>query len=267
MLTESQIEELALRLAEAEEHRRQIPALTVSFPTLTIDDAYAVQKCWMDRKIAAGRVVKGYKVGLTSRAMQKSSNIDEPDYGVLLDDMLFEDGASLEAARFLDPKIEVELAFVLKDPLEGRDVTVSDVLEATDYVVPALELIDARLRRTDPETGYTRKVFDTIADNAASAGVIVGRQRIAPKEMDLRWIGAALSLNGNIEETGLSCGVLDHPANGVSWVCKRFAEHGVGLSPGQLILSGSFVRPVPVKAGDTVTGEFGSLGTVVVRFH
>ena len=266
MLSDTEIEKLALQLADAEEQRCQIAALTVAYPGMTMDDAYAIQKRWIDRKIAAGRSIKGYKIGLPSRAMQKSSHIDQPDYGVLLDDMFFEDGATLEAGQFLDPKIEVELAFVLKDRLEGDKVTVSDVLNATDYLVPALELIAARCQRTDPETGYTRKVYDTIADNAASAGVIVGNRPIKPADTNLRWVGAALSLNGKIEETGLACGVLDHPANGVCWVCKRFAAHGIGLEPGQLILSGSFTRPVPVKAGDTVRGDFGSLGGITVQF-
>ncbi len=169
MLSDTEIEKLALQFADAEEQRCQIAALTVAYPGMTMDDAYAIQKRWIDRKIAAGRSIKGYKIGLTSRTMQKSSHIDEPDYGVLLDDIFFDDGATLEAGQFLDPKIEVELAFVLKDRLEGDKVTVSDVLNATDYLVPALELIAARCQRTDPETGYTRKVYDTIADNAASA--------------------------------------------------------------------------------------------------
>ena len=267
MLTELQIEALALKLAGAEADREQIPALTVSHPDLTMDDAYAIQKRSIERKVERGRSIRGYKIGLTSRAMQKSSQIDEPDYGVLLDDMFFEDGATIEAARFLVPRIEVELAFVLKDRLEGEHVTIDRVLSATDYVVPALEIIDARCQRVDPDTGYTRKVFDTIADNAASAGVVVGSRRFDPRKLDLRWVGAALSLNGAVEETGLAIGVLGHPANGVCWVCKRFSPHGVALEPGQFILSGSFTRPIPVQAGDSICGDFGALGAIAVRFE
>lgn len=267
MLTEEQIKTAAERLYEAEQNRKQIPALTLQYPELDMNDAYAIQKAWVDQKKADGRSVIGYKVGLTSRAMQMAVNIDQPDYGVLLDDMLFEDGATLKASDFLDPRIEVELAFVLKKPLFGENVSIFDVYNATDYVIPSLELIAARCMRTDPETGYTRKVYDTISDNAANAGIILGGRPIKPTEMDLRWAGAALYLNGQIEETGLASGVLGHPAKGISWVCKRFAPHGVGLEAGQVILAGSFTRPVPVKAGDTIHADFGPLGGIGLRFE
>ncbi|GGB84241.1 2-oxo-hepta-3-ene-1,7-dioic acid hydratase [Marinobacterium zhoushanense] len=266
MLTQEQITTAAERLYQAEVERKQIPALTLQHPEMTMDDAYAIQKAWVDRKIEDGRSVIGYKVGLTSRAMQMAVNIDQPDYGVLLNDMLFEDGATLKASDFLDPRIEVELAFILNKPLFGENVSIFDVYNATDYVIPSLELIAARCMRTDPETGYTRKVYDTISDNAANAGIILGGRPIKPTEMDLRWAGAALYLNGQIEETGLASGVLGHPAKGISWVCKRFAPHGVGLEPGQIILAGSFTRPVPVKAGDTIHADFGPLGGIGLRF-
>ncbi len=194
MLTEQQQQECAARLHKAETERKQIKALTLDYPDLDMSDAYAIQKAWVDQKIASGRKVIGYKVGLTSRAMQMAVNIDEPDYGVLLDDMLFEDGDNAQAASdFLDPRIEVELAFVLKKPLFGENVSITDVYNATDYVIPSLELIAARCMRTDPETGYTRKVYDTISDNAANAGIIIlGGRPIKPTEMDLRWAGAML---------------------------------------------------------------------------
>ena len=266
MLSTEQIAVAANRLYEAEVDRQQIPALTLDYPQMNMDDAYAIQKQWVDRKVDEGRTVKGYKIGLTSRAMQMAANIDEPDYGVLLDDMLFEDGATLRAADFLDPRIEVELAFVLKKPLFGDNVSVVDVLNATDYVMPALELIAARCQRTNPATGYTRKVFDTISDNAANAGVILGGRPIRPTDIDLRWAGALLYLNGQIEETGIAAGVLGHPAKGIAWVCKRFAPHGIGLEPGQVILAGSFTRPVPVKAGDTIHADYGPLGGIAINF-
>lgn len=267
MLTKEQIQNAADRLYEAEVNRQQIPALTLDYPEMGMADAYAVQKQWVDRKVTEGRKVIGYKIGLTSRAMQMSSNIDEPDYGVLLDDMLFEDGATIKAADFLDPRIEAELAFVLKKPLFGENITIFDVLNATDYVIPSLELIAARCLRTDPKTGYTRKVYDTIADNAANAGIVLGGRPIKPTDIDLRWAGSMLYLNGQIEETGLAGGVLGNPLKGICWVCKRFAPHGISLEPGQIILSGSFIRPVPVKAGDTVHADFGSLGGVTLNFE
>jgi 2-oxo-hept-3-ene-1,7-dioate hydratase len=160
----------------------------------------------------------------------------------------------------------VEFAFVLRKPLSGEDVSVEEVMDATDYVVPALELIAARSFRIDPESGYTRTVFDTIADNAGNAGIIVGDRRIEPDAIDLRWAGALLYLNGEIEETGLGAGVMDHPAHGIRWVCKRFARHGIGLEPGQLILSGSFTRPVNVKAGDQLRADYGPLGDITIDF-
>lgn len=157
MLSEKQIKNAALALHDAEKQRIQLEATTVSHPDMTMDDAYAIQKAWVDMKIAEGREIKGYKIGLTSRAMQMSSQIDEPDYGTLLDDMFFEDGADIEVAQFTDARIEVELAFILKDRLDGADVSIFDVLNATDYVIPALELIAARTYRVHPETGYVRK--------------------------------------------------------------------------------------------------------------
>ncbi len=266
MLTEEQIADAAERLYQAETSVKQMPALTLSYPDMDMDDAYQVQKRWVDRKVEDGRKVVGYKIGLTSRAMQMAVNIDTPDYGVLLDDMVFPNGGTIPAGNFTDPRIETEFAFVLKKPLSGEDVTVEQVIDATDYVVPALELIAARSFRVDPESGYTRKVFDTIADNAANAGIIVGDVKIDPREVDLRWAGALLYLNEEIEETGLAAGVMDHPAHGIRWVCKRFAPWGIGLEPGQIILSGSFTRPVIVTPGDTIRADYGDFGEITINF-
>ena len=266
MLSEEQIADAAERLYQAENARVQMPALTLSYPDMDMDDAYRVQKSWVDRKVADGREVVGYKIGLTSRAMQMAVKIDTPDYGVLLDDMVFPNGATLPANDFTDPRIETEFAFVMKEPLAGEDVTIEQVIAATDYVVPALELIAARSFRVDPETGYTRKVYDTIADNAANAGIILGDTKIDPREVDLRWAGALLYLNEQIEETGLAAGVMDHPAHGIRWVCKRFAPWGIGLEPGQVILSGSFTRPVIVTPGDNIRADYGDFGQIKVSF-
>ena len=265
MLSSEEITAAANELYEAERNRVQIAPLSLRFPDMDMDDAYAVQEAWIDRKISDGRKLTGYKIGLTSRAMQMAMKIDTPDFGVLLDDMSYRDGDTIRAADFTDPRIEVEFAFVLKAPLYGEDVTLDEVIAATDYVVPALELIAARSYRVDPETGYTRTVFDTIADNAANAGYIVADSQVDPRDIDLRWAGAMLYLNGEIEETGLAGGVMGHPAHGIRWVCRRFAPHGVGLEPGQVILAGSFTRPVAVAAGDRVLADFGELGTIEVE--
>lgn len=267
MLDQQQIEDAVAMLHRAETNHEQVRALTLSHPDMDMEDAYAVQKGWVDRKLSEGREVIGYKIGLTSRAMQMAMKIDTPDYGVLLDNMAFANGCTIRAADFCDPRLEVEFAFVMKKPLFGEDVTLEQVLDATDYVVPAIELIAARSFRVDPETGYTRTVFDTIADNAANAGIITGDITAKPDEIDLRWAGAMLYLNGEIEETGLAAGVMDHPGHGIRWVCKRFAPHGIGLEPGQIILSGSFTRPVIVKAGDHVRADYGPLGEINISFE
>ncbi|MBT5031939.1 MAG: 2-oxo-hepta-3-ene-1,7-dioic acid hydratase [Proteobacteria bacterium] len=266
MLTEQQINKAANDLYAAEVNRKQIAPLTLTYPDMDMDDAYAVQSAWVERKLQTGRKVIGYKIGLTSRAMQRTMKIDTPDYGVLLDDMVFADGGNICASDFLDPQIEVELAFVLKKPLSGENVTVEQVLDATDYVVPAFELIAARSVRVDPKTGYARKVFDTISDNAANAGIITGGRQVKPGEVDLRWCGAIVELNGVIEQTGLAAAVLGHPAQGICCIARRFAPHGISLEPGQVLLSGSFTAPIKVKAGDAVQADYGDLGSISVDF-
>jgi 2-oxo-hept-3-ene-1,7-dioate hydratase len=267
MLTEDQINLAADNLYNAEKNRQQIEPLTLTHPDMTIDDAYAVQSQWVGRKVSQdGRKVVGYKIGLTSRAMQRVMKIDTPDYGVLLDDMVRPNNSKLRAADFLDPQIEVELAFVLKERLFGTDVTPEQVMAATDYVIPAFELIAARSFRVHPETGYTRTVCDTISDNAANAGIIMGGRKVAPDEVDLRWCGAIVKRNRVIEQTGLAAAVLDHPANGICWIAKRFAQHGIGLEPGHVLLSGSFTAPIKVQAGDVISAEFGALGDLKVVF-
>jgi 2-oxo-hept-3-ene-1,7-dioate hydratase len=264
-ITPAEIRAAAEQLYEAERNHVQIRALTFANPDLDLDDAYAIQKAWVDRKIAAGQKVTGYKIGLTSRAMQIAMKIDTPDFGVLLDDMAIENGGNIRAADFTDPRIEVEFAFVMKKPLFGGDLTIDEVMDATDYVVPALELIAARSFRVDPDTGYSRTVVDTIADNAANAGYILGDHKIDPGGVDLRWAGAMLMLNGEVEETGLAGGVMGHPAHGIRWVCKRFSRHGIGLEPGHIILSGSFTRPVILKAGDRIVADYGPFGHIAVE--
>ena len=257
---------LARQYHAAEQGREQVLAPSLQYPDITIEDAYAVQRAWIALKLAEGRVIKGHKIGLTSRAMQQSSQITEPDYGTLLDDMFFTDGSDIPAGRFIVPMVEVELAFILARRLEGPNVSLFDVLSATDYVIPAIEIIDARCHRIDPASKRPRKVFDTISDNAANAGIVLGGRPIKPLDVDLRWVSALLYRNGVIEETGVAAGVLNHPANGISWLAKKFAPHGVPLEPGQIILAGSFTRPVKVAPGDTIHVDYGALGNITARF-
>jgi 2-oxo-hept-3-ene-1,7-dioate hydratase len=258
--------DIARRLDEAERTRRPIRQLTQQYPDITIEDGYRVQRAWAELKRASGRTVIGHKIGLTSRAMQQSSGITEPDYGVLFDDMPYEDGSKIPHGRFIRPRLEVELAFILARPLSGPSVSLYDVLEATAWVRPALEIIDARIQMTDPDTGSTRKVMDTISDNAANAALVLGGRPVRPHELDLRWVSALLYQNGVIEESGVAAAVLNHPATGVAWLARRLAPWGEGLAAGETVLSGSFTRPVFVAPGDTFHVDYGPLGAIACQF-
>lgn len=260
------IAQLGQELDEAERTRCQVDHFSSRFPGMTVEDAYAVQQNWVNAKLARGRTMIGHKIGLTSRAMQRAGNITEPDYGTLLDDMLLPEGRDAPFDRFIEPRVEVELAFILKKDLEGPDVTIFDVLNAIDYVVPALEIIDARIRRVDAATGVTRKVLDTIADNAANAAIILGGRPIRPKDVDLRWVSALLYRNGGIEESGVAAAVLNHPANGAVWLANKLAAYDVTLAAGEIILGGSFTAPIPIAPGDTFHADYGPLGSIAIRF-
>jgi len=186
---------------------------------------------------------------------------------VLFDDMFFENGATIPKDRFIQPRIEAEIAFVFKEDLSGQNVTLFDVLNATDYVCPALEILDTRILRVDPDNGATRTVNDTIADNAANAGIVLGGRPVHPDSIDLRWAGAIVSCNAQVEETGLGAGVLNHPAQGIVWLANRLAEYGDGISAGQTVISGSFIRPVEAPHGTTINADYGPLGSVSVYFE
>lgn len=265
-LDQQTIEMLAGRLEDAEQSRTQIGQFSLEFPEITLEDGYAVSRAWVRQKMAAGRTVIGHKIGLTSRAMQRSSNVTEPDFGTLLDDMLFANGSDIPISRFIEPRVEVELAFILNRPLAGPDCTIFDVLDATAWVVPALEIIDARIERIDRVTGVTRKVFDTISDNAANAGIVTGGNPVRPDAVDLRWVSALLHRNGVIEESGVAAAVLNHPATGIAWLANRLSPHGERLEPGQIVLAGSFTAPVFARANDTFHADYGPLGSISVRF-
>ena len=265
-LTKDDIRLAAERLHQAEKTRQQIRQLSLDHPGITIEDAYAIQKAWIEIKVAEGRVVKGHKIGLTSKAMQSALGIDEPDSGILLDDMFFADGGLVPSDRFIGTRIEAELAFVMKARLAGPNCTMFDVLNATDFVVPALEILDTRIERVDPVTKSTRKIFDTIADNAANAGIVLGGRPLRPLEADLRWIGALCYRNGQLEETGLAAGVLNHPATSVAWLANKIASNGLALEAGQVVLAGSFIRPIETRKGDTIQADYGPYGTVSCYF-
>jgi 2-oxo-hept-3-ene-1,7-dioate hydratase len=257
---------LAEELHQAERTRQPLEHFSKRHPSMTIGDSYAIQRAWVAIKQAEGQRPIGHKIGLTSRAMQLASQITEPDYGLLLSPMLLQEGSEVPAGRFLVPRLEVEFAFVLARPLQGPGVTLWQVLNATDHVVPALELIDARIEQFDRVSRAPRKVLDTIADNAANAGIVLGGRPMKPDAVDWRWAGALLYKNGVIEESGLGAAVLNHPGNGVAWLANKLAAHGEGLAAGEIVLGGSFTRPVPCAPGDTFHADYGPLGSIALRF-
>jgi len=266
MLPQDTIAALARELYDARKTRTPLRHFSKRFPEMTVADGYAIQRAWVALEIADGRTVKGRKIGLTSRAMQQASQIDEPDFAPLMDDMFFPQGGDIPASRFIAPRVEVELAFILGKPLKGPGVTLFDVLSATEYVTPAVEIIDARIEQFDRETKAMRKVTDTISDFAANAGIVLGGRPVKPTEVDLRWVGALLHKNGVIEETGLAAGVLNHPATGVAWLANKIAPYDEQLNAGDVVLAGSFTRPTTAAAGDGFHVDYGPLGSIAFRF-
>ena len=265
-MTPDQINAAAEALFRAEMAGIQIGLLSLRYPGITLENAYAVQAALVALKRAGGAACIGWKIGLTSRAMQQALNITTPDSGVLLEDMLFADGATVPAGRFIQPRIEAEIAFIMASPLQGAKVTRADVVAATASVAPSLEILDTRILRADPATGKARVIFDTVADNAANAGIVLGAQRHRLDAFDLRWVGAMLFKNGVIEETGLAAGVQNHPATGVAWLANKIAAHDEQLNVGDVVLAGSFTRPTTAVAGDGLHADYGPLGTVSFRF-
>jgi len=260
MLPTKTIAAIADELAAAERDRAVVPRITARYPQATVEDSYAIQGVWRDRALAAGRRLVGRKIGLTSRAMQAATGITEPDYGVMFDDTVWDSGARIPFDDFSNVRIEVELAFVLAAPLEGPRCTVFDVLRATEYVTPALEILNSHLELEG------RTIVDTIADNAAYGGMVLGGVPTAPGRVDLRWVSALLYRNETIEETGVAAGVLGHPATGVAWLANKLHQHGARLEAGEIVLAGSFTRPVWVERGDSILCDYGPMGTLTCRF-
>lgn len=260
MLSEETIAAIADELATAERDRATVPLLTARHPDMTVEDSYAVQNEWRRRGIAAGRRPVGRKIGLTSKVMQVATGITEPDYGAIFGDMVFENGSVIEHDRFSNVRIEVELAFVLSAPIEGPNATLFDVLRGTEYVVPALEILSSRIEMQG------RTIVDTISDNAAMGGMVLGGTPVRPDAVDLRWVSALLYRNETIEESGVAAAVLNHPATGVAWLANKLAQHGDRLEAGEIVLAGSFTRPMWVEPGDTVFADYGPLGTIACRF-
>lgn len=260
MLRAETITAIADELERAERDRAMVPLLSARHPGMTVEDAYAVQQEWRRRGIAAGRRPVGRKIGLTSKVMQAATGLTEPDYGAIFEDMVFASGTVIEHDRYSNVRVEVELAFVLAEPVEGADATISDVLSATEYVVPALEILSSRIEMKG------RTIVDTISDNAAMGGMVYGVNRVKPGDVDLRWVSALLYRNETVEESGVAAAVLNHPATGVAWLASKLAAHGDQLEAGELVLTGSFTRPMWVYPGDTVLADYGSMGSISCRF-
>lgn len=259
MLTDEDHRKAAEAILKAERERVPCPQLSKTFPGMEIADAYRVQDLWAEARIANGARLAGHKIGLTSRAMQMASKITEPDYGRILDDALYNDGARIKADDFIKPRLEVELAFIMGEDLSGPACRVHDVMRATEFVVPALEIIDYR-------TEVPRAIVDTIADNAAFGAIVLGGRTIRPFDVDVRWIGATLYQNGIIEESGVSAAIMGHPAAGIAWLVNKLHDVGAGLKKGQIVLGGSFTRPVDIRKGDVIHADYGPLGAIGVSF-
>ncbi|MGR3621978.1 2-oxo-hept-4-ene-1,7-dioate hydratase [Pseudophaeobacter sp.] len=266
-MTPDQHQAAAEMLLKAEKSGQQCGLLSLAYPGMTLEDAYAVQQALIQVKFASGRRKVGWKIGLTSRAMQQALNITTPDSGLLLDDMVFAHGATVPKGRFIQPRIEAEIAFVMKSPLAGADCTRADVIAATDYVTPSLEILDTRILRADPDTGEARIITDTISDNAANAGVVLSQERHAIDAHDLRWVGAIVQRDGVVEETGLGAGVLNDPVTSVLWLARRMAEYGQVIEAGDIVLSGSFIRPIECPSGSEIQADFGAFGSVAISFE
>lgn len=250
---------LARDLACAERDRTPIAPLTATTPELTVEDAYQIQKLNIERRLAAGSVVRGRKVGLTSKPMQQMLGVSEPDFGVVLDDMLIEDGGEVDLARFIQPKVEGEIAFLLEHDLVGPGVTSIAALRATAGVIPVLEIIDSRI--ADWKIG----LVDTVADNASSAAVVLGGRVTSVTAIDLRLVGMVLTCDAELVDTGAGAAVLGNPATCVAWIANKLAAFGEKLHAGDVVLAGALHRAVPLSAGTVVRAEFAHLGSVTAR--
>ena len=253
--------EAADALAVAELECSPIPPLRQTWPDLDVVDAYEIQLLNIRRRLDAGATVNGHKVGLSSRAMQEMMGVDEPDYGHLLSDMEVHEDRPVRSGRYCYPRVEVEVGFVLGEDLPGEGCTEQDVLDATEAVAPAIELIDSRIADWDIRIG------DTIADNASSAGYVLGRDRVKPTDIDLKAIDARLLRNGELVGEGRSDAVLGDPVVAVAWLARKVASFGVTLRAGNVILPGSVHRAVDVRPGDDFEATFDGLGSVALSFE
>ncbi len=260
-LSKEQTEQISGELIDAEKTCVPIVALTDRFKEVSYDDAYAIQLNTFDTKVGSGAIIVGKKIGLTSRAMQDQFGIREPDYGMIVDNMVVREGAPLPMSSLILPRIEPEMAFLLKSDLKGPGINAANVLDATEGVLPAFEVIDSRFK------DWKITVKDSIADNASAATMILGGKLTPIKDIDLRLVGLVLEKNGEVVSTGAGAAVLGNPAASVAWLVNKLAEFDISLKKGEFVMSGSLVKAVPVEAGASFRATFDRLGSVSVRFE
>lgn len=256
-MTAKQRRDAAKALIEAENTLEWAEPLTLAYEGADIEDAYAIGQLVTDAKVKAGRIVKGHKVGLTSKAMRSTTGATEPDYGTIFDNWFVDEGTKVSMSTMNRPAVEIELVFILKENLGGPDVNAIDVISATDYVMPAYEVVDSRYsKRGKPG------VIDSISDAASCGFIIVGGNPAKLTDIDVRHVGGALYKNGEIEESGTAAAVMGNPVNSVAWLARKLHEFGVEMQAGHTVLSGSFIRAHPVEAGDTFVADYGPLGQI-----
>ena len=262
MLTDALRNQIVDDLFEVHRSRKPLPLLTRTYPGIEVEDAYRIQEAYVARTVAAGARIKGYKVGLTSKAMQQMSGATEPDFSAMTDDLFIPEDTPIPMSRFFDPMIEIEIAFVMKHALKGPGVLPMDVIRATDFVVPAIEIVDFRVARAPG-----MNLIDTVADLAACGAVVLGANPRKLTAVDIRTVQGSIIRNGVVEQQGVASAVLGNPVTSVAWLANKLAEFGVTFEPGHVILTGSFVRAIPVKAGDEVLCRFDQgFGDVATSF-
>lgn len=252
--------QLGLEIYEAEKTLKAISPFTEQFPDITVDEAYAAQLEYVEKRLADGAVVRGKKIGLTSKAMQEMLGVDRPDYGHIFDDMIYREGEAIDTSRFIAPRIEFEIAFMLKADIDGATVSIENVADAIDYVVPAAELIDSRIK------DWKIKFEDTVADNGSSAGAVFGKQQVKLKQVDLPSIKMETYKNGEKLDQGYGSAVLGNPLEAVVWLAKALHQYGIPLKAGEVVLAGALTKAVEVKSGDRFKAVFEHLGEVEVSF-
>ena len=255
------VQQMAKKLMDAEKNKQSVEPLTVSFPNISVDEAYYIQQEQISERVANGAVVVGKKIGLTSKAMQDMFQVNEPDYGHLLDDMICVDGEAISLDEFIQPKLEFEIAFVLKKDLKGPGVTILDVIEATEYIAPAFEVIDSRIK------DWQIRFEDTVADNGSSARAIIGGTPTLIEDVDLAKIGMAVYKNGEFLDSAAGAAVMGNPTRAVAWLANALGKYDISLYAGEIVLSGALTAAVPIEAGDTFTAEFAHIGSVSASFR